>query len=239
MPLPRPSRPLSAPLRARVGSLAVAGAVLAVAGCASVAPIGPDSAPASFAPSRQLGSALVLQVMRSQQPTPAGRCPVSSVSLFGLALVPRAVTSHHRAGPPQLVHTHHAGAGSRPTPTSTPTAATAPATPNPAGVACFQPAGSPVTITSAAVSSVASFRYQAGPVTYGFLVAIPADFVQSVTAVIKHAYDSRDAVGISVAGKLWQAPHVVKPFVGQQIQIVLLSKSQAVQLHHLLVSGRS
>lgn len=238
MPLPRPSRPLSAPLHALAGSLAVASAVLAAAGCASVAPIGPDSAPASFAPSRHLGSPLVLQVMRSQQPTPAGRCPVSSVSLFGLALVPRAVTGHQRVGPPQLVHRHHAGTGSTPTPTATPTPTPATA-PNPAGVACFQPAGSPVTITSAAVSSVATFRFQAGPVTYGFLVAIPADFVQSVTAVIKQAYDSRDAVGISVAGKLWQAPHVVKPFVGQQIQIVLLSKSQAVQLHHLLVSGRS
>ncbi len=60
-----------------------------------------------------------------------------------------------------------------------------------------------------------------------------------MTAVIKQAYDSGDAVGISAAGQLWQAPHIVRPFVGQRIQIVLLSRNQAIRLHHLLVSGRS
>lgn len=229
MPFQRSSRSLSA----LVSSLALAGAVLAVAGCSSVAPIGPESSPASFPPSRQLGSPLVLQVMRSQPPTPAGRCPASSVSLFGLALVPRATVGHQRVGPPQLVHRHHAGAGSTPAPT--PGTTSSPASSGPVGVACYRRAGSPVTVTSAAVSSVATFRFQAGPTTYGFLVAIPGDYVQAVTAIIKQAYDSKDAVGISVAGKLWQAPHVIRPFVGQHLQIVLLSRHQAVQLHRLLV----
>jgi hypothetical protein len=104
---------------------------------------------------------------------------------------------------------------------------------------CFRPVGPPVTITSAAVSSVATFLpppgQPKGPTSYGFTVAVPAADVAAVTAIIKRAYDSRDAVGISVAGKLWQAPQVLSPFPGQQLQISLLSRNQAVQLYRMLV----
>jgi hypothetical protein len=70
---------------------------------------------------------------------------------------------------------------------------------------------------------------------YEFLVAVPGADVAAVTAVIRQAYDTGSAVGISVAGKLWQAPMVFKPFPGQQFQITLLSRNQAVQLHRILV----
>jgi hypothetical protein len=108
---------------------------------------------------------------------------------------------------------------------------------------CYRPVGTPVTITSAGVSSVSAFRQtappgqSAQPTQYGFWVALPAADVAAVAAVITHAADSGGAVGISVAGKLWQAPRIVKPFQppGRLIPIALLSRSQALQLHRLLV----
>jgi hypothetical protein len=43
-------------------------------------------------------------------------------------------------------------------------------------------------------------------------------------------------VGMSVAGKLWQAPQVRRRFIALRAeQINLLSRNQAFQLHRLLV----
>jgi hypothetical protein len=106
---------------------------------------------------------------------------------------------------------------------------------------CFQPAGSTVTITTAAVSSVSPSRppsppgQAAQPVSYGFIVGVLPAQVAAVTALIKQAYDARAALGVTVGGKLWEAPQVLQPFPGQQLQIALQSRSQALQLYHLLV----
>jgi hypothetical protein len=70
---------------------------------------------------------------------------------------------------------------------------------------------------------------------YGFIVAVPGADVAAVTAIIRQAYDTRSAVGISVTGKLWQAPMVVRPFPGQHFEISLLSRNQALHLHRILV----
>jgi hypothetical protein len=67
------------------------------------------------------------------------------------------------------------------------------------------------------------------------MVSVPAAQVAAVTALIKQAYDSHGALGVSVDGTLWEAPQVLQPFSGQQLQISLLSRSQAVQLYRLLV----
>jgi len=100
-------------------------------------------------------------------------------------------------------------------------------------------AGTPVTITSAAVSSVLTYRpppgRPKGPDLYGFIVAVPGADVAAVTEVIRQAYDTGSAVGISVAGKLWQAPQVQQPFPGQRLQVTLLSRNQARQLYRILV----
>lgn len=106
---------------------------------------------------------------------------------------------------------------------------------------CFQPTGAPVTITTAGVSPVATHRpapargQPAQPVSYGFVVGILPAQVAAVTALIKQAYDAQAALGVSVDGKLWQAAQVAQPFPGQQVQIALLSRNEALQLHHLLV----
>jgi hypothetical protein len=68
------------------------------------------------------------------------------------------------------------------------------------------------------------------------VVAFPAADVPALTAAIRQAYDSGDALGMSVAGKLWQAPQTLRRFNALRAeQINLLSRTQAVQLYRLLV----
>ena len=181
----------------------------------------------SLPPAHQLGSPISVQVIRSQPPTAAGRCPAGSVDLFGLQPnVPRASVA--QALLPRPVQ------GS--TATAAPTATLArPATP-PVGVACYLPVGRPVTVTSAAVSSVTTYRNQPGPAAYGFVVAFPTADVAALTAVVRQAQDAGDATSISVAGKLWQAPQPRQKIIAlRAVQITLLSRNQAVQLYRLLV----
>jgi hypothetical protein len=221
MPFQCPSRPLSVLARA----LASVGLVFAVAGCSHIAPLGTAPAPVNLPPARQLGSPIIAQIMRSQPPTPTGQCPARSVALFGSQPnVPRAVVA-----PPSRAQPVH---GNTPTPAATPTTHPAPA----AGVACYLPVGAPVTITSAAVSSVITHPNQPGPAWYEFVVAFPAADVPALTGLIRQAYDSGDALGVSVAGKLWQAPQPRRKFNALRAeQINLLSRTQAVQLYRLLV----
>jgi hypothetical protein len=106
---------------------------------------------------------------------------------------------------------------------------------------CYRSLGTPVKITSAAVASVSVNRsapsagQPKGTASYGFTVAVPAADVASVTAAIKQAYDARGALAVNVAGKTWEAPQVDAPFPGQQLQISLPSKNQALQLYRILV----
>jgi hypothetical protein len=219
-----PFQPSSRPLSVLASTLAAAGLVLAMAGCSHITPLGPDQAPPSLPPSRHLGSPISLQVMRSRPPTPAGGCPAGAVALFGLEPgVARAAVA-----PPQPAQPVH-GSTATPAPAATPHAP-------PVGVACYLPVGRPVTITSAAVSSVTTFRHQQGPAFYGLVVAFPAADVAALTAVITQAYNAHDAVGTSVGGKLWQAPQPLGRFSALRAeQISVLSRTQAVQLHRLLV----
>jgi hypothetical protein len=217
----QPPRPL--PLLA--GALTAVGVVLAAASCGSITPLGPDPAPVS-----DLASPIFVQVMRSQPPTTGGQCLAGSVALFGSEPnVPRTV--------PVPVHTQLIK-GSTAAPAPPPTPAAAPTTPPalPAGVACYRPVGTPVTVTSAAVSSVTIYQHQTGPASYGFVVAFPTADVPALTALIRQAYDSGDAVGMSVAGKLWQAPQLRRKVTALRAeQINLFSRNQAIQLHSLLV----
>jgi hypothetical protein len=217
MPFQRPGRPLSV----LASALAAAGLMLVAAGCSTITPLGPDPTPVRLPPARDLGSPIIVQVMRSQPPTPAGQCPAGSVAVFG--------------SEPNVLRT--AVASSVPVQASTATPAP-PATPPapPVGVACYLPVGRPVTISSAAVSSVTTYPQQTGPAFYGFVVAFPTADVAALTAAIRQAYDSGDALGMSVAGKLWQAPQPRRRFNALRAeQINLLSREQALQLYRLLV----
>jgi hypothetical protein len=107
--------------------------------------------------------------------------------------------------------------------------------------ACVRPLDAPVTITSAAVSSVSSFQPRtpsgqaAGPPAYQIMITLPAADVAAATAVVTTAYDSRGGVDFSVAGRSWSLPMVLRPFRSQQLSVALPSKNQALQLYHLLV----
>jgi hypothetical protein len=216
MPLPRP-------LLALASALAAAGAALAAASCAGhITPLGPGQV---MPPPRHLGSPITVQVMRVQPSNPTGGCPAGWVA----ASLPAGGRPLHAVAHAAPVAPKGAAAATAPSPLPPP----------PAPIACYRPAGTPVTITSAAVSTVLTYRpppgQPKGPDLYGFIVAVPGAEIAAVTAAIRQAYDTGGAVGISVAGKLWQAPLVQRPFPGQRLQITLLSKIQAGQLHRILV----
>ena len=222
----RPTRPLSVQASVLASALTAAGLMLAAAGCSHVTPLGPDPSAASLPPARDLGSPVIMQVMRSQPATSAGECPAGSVALFGSEPdVPRVAGAASVTVPVQ-------GSTATPAPPATPATPPAPGV----GVACYLPVGRPVTVTSAAVSSVTSYPQQTGPAAYGFVVAFPSADVAALTAVIRQAYNSGDALGMSVAGKLWQAPQTRRKFSALRAeQINLLSREQALQLYRLLV----
>ena len=108
---------------------------------------------------------------------------------------------------------------------------------------CVRPLDTPMTITSASVSSVSSFQPRTpsgqaqGPPAYQIMITLPAADVAAATAVVTTAYDSRGGVDFSVAGRTWALPMVLRPFRSQQLSIALPSKNQALQLHGLLVSS--
>ena len=234
------------PLPVLASVLAAAGVVLAVAGCTGqITPLGPDRTPVVMPPPRHLGSPIIVQVMRLQPSTATGRCPAGWAAIsLPAGGGPRVAKQAVPVGRPRRAVPRGTSAPPPPSaPPAPPPPSASPVPPPPqaapAPTACYRPAGTPVTITSAAISSVLTYRpppgQPKGPDLYGFVVAVPGADVTAVTAIIRQAHDTGSAVGISVAGKLWQAPQVRQPFPGQRLQITLLSRNQALQLHQILV----
>jgi hypothetical protein len=71
---------------------------------------------------------------------------------------------------------------------------------------------------------------------YGLFIALPAAERAELTAVTSQAYDSRGALGISVAGKTWALPPVMAPFTHGQFEIVVSSRTEFLQLQRMLTS---
>ena len=188
--------------------LAAAGIMLTAASCSHVTPLGPDPAATRSQTHAVVASPIIL---------PPPRHLGSPIILQVMRREPATPAGGCPAG-----------------------SVAVPVPPGAAPMGCYRPVGTPVTITSAAVSSVSLLPppppgHPAGPAQYGFTVVVPAADVAAVTALITQAYDSRDAFGVSAAGKLWQAPQIAGPFPGQQLQIAFLSKNQALQLYRKLV----
>ena len=119
---------------------------------------------------------------------------------------------------------------------------------------CYRKTGTPVTITSAAVSPVVSFRpppppgQQAAPVQYGFAITVPAADVPALAAVFPAAPGppgppSASAVtsgtpmpAISVAGRTWILQGYSIP-EGREFEVNFPSRNQALQLQHMLVQS--
>jgi hypothetical protein len=106
--------------------------------------------------------------------------------------------------------------------------------------ACFAKTGTPVTITSAAVSPVFSppTTSPAGqpppPAQYGFTITLSPAEVPELTAVTTTAADDQGPLALSVDGRTWVLPLVAQPFTGRQFMVPMTSKNQAVQLRRLL-----
>ena len=194
-----------------LASVLAAGIVLAVAGCGRIAPLGPDAA-ANLPQPHHLRSPFVLEAMRVQPPTPAGGCPA------GYAALPGANPVAVPVGRPHRVHLNGASVVTQ----------------------CYRKTGTPLTITSAAVSPVSLQKPPPGqkaPTQYDFVITLPAADVPALTAVTTTAYHARGALAISVADKTWALPMVAGPFRGPQLQIPMPSRNQALQIQRSLAAS--
>jgi hypothetical protein len=100
---------------------------------------------------------------------------------------------------------------------------------------CYRTAGTPVTITSAAVSPVSRLKPPPdAPAQYGFAITVPAADVPALTAVTTTAYHDRGALAISIAGNTWALFMVGGPFRHPQFQIPMWSRNQALQIQRML-----
>jgi hypothetical protein len=101
---------------------------------------------------------------------------------------------------------------------------------------CYRKLGTPVTITSAAVSAhlPAPPPGQQTP-PYGFIVTVPAADQAALTAVTTTAADAHGYLSLRVAGRTWLLARVLQPFKSPHLEITFPSRNQVLQLQHLLV----
>ena len=117
---------------------------------------------------------------------------------------------------------------------------------------CYRKTGTPVTITSAAVSPVFPFRpppppgQQAPPVQYGFSITVPTADVPALAAVLPTApgppgpptasavTSATPIPAISVAGRTWILLGYAPPSADGEFNVTLPNRNQALQLQHML-----
>ena len=120
---------------------------------------------------------------------------------------------------------------------------------------CYHKTGTPVTITSAAVSPVFAFRpptppgQQAPPVQYGFWITVPIADAPALATIFPAASGppgppTASAVtsatpipAISIAGRTWVLLGYASPSAGGQFDVTLPSRNQALQLQRLLAAA--
>ena len=167
--------------------IALGAVALTAAGCSQALPLGP--APAA---QHHLATAIVLQIVVSQQEGPAGSCP------DGSARLPRAAEAFPGSGQ------------------------------------CYRKTGTPVTITSGAVSYVQQPAVNQQPANYGLMITVPAADRAALLAITTKAYHSRHPLATIVAGRTWGVPNVAGPFTGW-FEISAQSAKQALHLQRTLV----
>ena len=118
---------------------------------------------------------------------------------------------------------------------------------------CYRKTGTPVTITSAAVSTVFPFQpptppgQQPAPVQYGFSIIVPAADVPALAAVLPAApgppgpptasavTSATPIPAISVAGRTWILVGY-SALEGREFDVTLPSRNQALQLQRMLAA---
>ena len=173
---------------ARAG-IALAALALACAGCSHILPLGP----APPAP-RQLASAVILQLVLSQPPSPAGGCPVGYTTLSA------PFTDY-------------------------------PEVPD----ACYRNLGKPVTFTSAAVTMAYQPATNQQPALYGLNFTLSAAQAAALAAITTKAFDTRDQMAVSTAGKTWGVFMTAGPLTNGQFGILVQSENQALRLQRILL----
>jgi hypothetical protein len=169
--------------------IAVTALALACAGCSHILPLGP----APPAP-RHLASAVILQLVLSQPPSPAGGCPAGYTTLAA------PFTDY-------------------------------PEVPD----ACYRNLGKPVTFTSAAVTMAYQPATNQQPALYGLNFTLSAAEAAGLTAITTKAFDTRDQMAVSTAGKTWGVFMTAGPFTNGQFGILVQSENQALQLQRILI----
>ena len=102
--------------------------------------------------------------------------------------------------------------------------------------ACYRTLGEPVTFTSAAVTMSYEPAANQQPAAYGVNVTVPAAGKAALTAITTKAFDSRDQLTVSTAGKTWNVTMTAGPSTNGQFGILVQSKTQAVQLQRILIT---
>ena len=169
--------------------IALAALALACAGCSHILPLGP----APPAP-RHLASAVILQLVLSQPPSPAGGCPAGYTTLSA------PFTDY-------------------------------PEVPD----ACYRNLGKPVTFTSAAVTMAYQPATNQQPALYGLDLTLSAAEAAALTAITTKAFDTRDQMTVSIAGKTWGVFMTAGPFTNGQFGILVQSENQALELQRILI----
>jgi hypothetical protein len=109
--------------------------------------------------------------------------------------------------------------------------------PGGAGSACYRKLGRPMRITSAEVGPVASPAQQGAsqpPAPTAIMITVPPADVAALTAVTTTAQSAQGYLDVSVAGRSWIMPRVLRPFTGPHFEILLPSASQALRLQRTL-----
>ena len=103
---------------------------------------------------------------------------------------------------------------------------------------CYRKLGTPVTITSAAVSSHLPTP-PPGQETpqYGFVITVPAANQVALTAVTTTAADAHGYLSISVGGRTWLLPRVLQPFTSPHFEITFLNRNQVLRLQRMLAAS--
>ena len=103
---------------------------------------------------------------------------------------------------------------------------------------CYRKLGTPVTITSAAVSSHLPTPPPGQKTSqYGFIITVPAAKQAALTAVTTTAANAHGYLSISVAGRTWLLPRVVRPFTSPHFEVTFPNRNQVLQLQRMLAAS--
>jgi hypothetical protein len=106
---------------------------------------------------------------------------------------------------------------------------------------CYRDLATPVTISTAQISSVVTGGPPPGPPGIpagqsGFVITLPGSDGPALKAITTTAADAQGYFSISVAGQTWLLGRVLGPFTGA-LSITFASTNQVLQLQRLLVQS--